>query len=174
VPWPSGPQDNMLALDSAMPREELRGVVHKALLRYHPDKFIARFGRCIPLDLKRPGSTLLAALADITRAVQELKREFCVDSGGGVGDRELAPEPPASPPECIICYETIYHNLLRTTCCHQRICADCYAGDLQRTDRSRCPYCRREDYECKRIDNVMQAVRDRSRSPHRNGAQAGG
>jgi len=47
VPWPTGQGDNVFCLDCFMSLEERRSVIKAALIRYHPDKFLSRYGKRI-------------------------------------------------------------------------------------------------------------------------------
>ena len=44
IPWPSGPQDNLLNFDLTAPPDKLKRLVRAAWLRWHPDKFVQKFG----------------------------------------------------------------------------------------------------------------------------------
>jgi len=172
VPWPRGPEGNILWLHADAPIEQLRRSVQVALLRFHPDKFIARWGSQVTAADRKTGSLLMQKLADTTREICELKDEFCVESSGGVREHVNS-----SPPECIICLEmgTTDCILLRTNCCRQRICTDCFTLDSERKEVPTCPYCRHANYQAsqpaitKRRGRASSnsAQRDRSRSPRR-------
>ena len=44
IPWPSGPPDNLLNFDLFAPPDDFKRLVRGAWLRWHPDKFVQKFG----------------------------------------------------------------------------------------------------------------------------------
>jgi hypothetical protein len=44
IPWPSGEDDNILSVDVSLPADQLKTQIKQAQLRWHPDKFMQKYG----------------------------------------------------------------------------------------------------------------------------------
>lgn len=82
VPWPRGPEGNVLALHDGLPEHEVKRLFQLALLRFHPDKFLARWRAHIAVPQCKTGSDLYQRLADVTRQVLALKTDWAAASEG--------------------------------------------------------------------------------------------
>jgi hypothetical protein len=72
VPWPQGPEDNVLSIDPDVNAEERKLLLRKAYLRWHPDKFVNRFG---PRFAENEEEEIKAKLLEVIQAINELKAE---------------------------------------------------------------------------------------------------
>lgn len=168
VPWPRGPADNPLALSNDMPDDDVKHALQRALLRFHPDKFCGRWWTSIRKEDRPKGSALQQKLAEVTRALIHMKADWL--PAGEVGHEDM----------CMICYDAPRAGeALRTTCCYQLLCRDCFGLDCKRLKVPRCPYCREEGYgaelPCRRLRQArpgcgrVKQRRGRSRSSRRSG-----
>ncbi|CAE8600961.1 unnamed protein product, partial [Polarella glacialis] len=164
VPWPRGPPGNALALHGGIRDDEVRRLLQVALLRFHPDKFMARWRTKIPEAEQQPGSRLQKLLAQVVRDLLQLRLDW------------VPPAPAASQGSdfCCICLEVPERPdlRLRTTCCRQLLCTDCFAADQGRLEVPRCPYCRRDHYQAADGNARGPPAPRRRRSRSRSGRRA--
>ena len=118
VPWPRGPQDNLLGMHEDLSQNDMRSILQLAVLRFHPDKFFVKWRRLIPEEERSRGSRLHVRLAVTIRAVLQLRKDWFGQA-------------PRIDEECGICMQTAARpeNRWRTACCRQPICADCFQAD---------------------------------------------
>jgi hypothetical protein len=50
IPWPSGTDENILSMDMTMPAEKAKAQIKQAQLRWHPDKFMQKYGMILCED----------------------------------------------------------------------------------------------------------------------------
>lgn len=70
IPWPSGPQDNPLLINSRGHPALVRSQLRAGLLRWHPDKFMQHIGAFLPEGVQR--ETALDRVKDISQQLNRL------------------------------------------------------------------------------------------------------
>ena len=96
VPFPRGPSGNILALDDSYSAEDAQLTIATALLRWHPDKFMSRYGPWLQRGQDCPGSRLRQELARVTRKLVQLRRDYSL-----MGEAAALRQSPKN--ECPIC-----------------------------------------------------------------------
>ncbi|CAE7566293.1 unnamed protein product, partial [Symbiodinium pilosum] len=94
VPFPKGPPHNILALPDSLTVEEAQRIIGEALLRWHPDKFLALLGDRVERDQQKPGGRLREKLGEVTRELLEMRKSYSL---GGEAAR--------SETHCLVCFE---------------------------------------------------------------------
>ncbi|CAE7604804.1 fbh1 [Symbiodinium sp. CCMP2456] len=161
VPFPRGPEHNILALPDSLTMEEAQRLVSEALLRWHPDKFLSQLGRT-----GLASGSLREKLNAVTRELLNMRRSYSL--GGAAGN---------SAEYCIVCFDETA-QLLKTFCRQKRIvCRDCYTqlSFAEDANLRRCPQCRKDDFSaevpsrhCIRdVARPSTSRRERSRSRRR-------
>eukprot|EP00434_Breviolum_minutum_P012997 symbB.v1.2.011457.t1/scaffold713.1/size170176/6 len=155
VPFPRGPDDNILALPDSYTPEQAQKAIAEALVRWHPDKFLGLHQTRLTSD-KHLCKCLHNELARVTRALLQMRKDYSL---GGEGE--------ARETECGICMQEPdgSNALLTTGCCKkQRICQSCY-DLIVRGEQPRCPFCRAHSFKAKVLTIADMNRRPRQRQP---------